>query len=583
MSPGELDLAAQSRMVAALRRGLAPAGAPLAGTPLFETHLSWVLLADGCAYKLKKALDLGFADFTTRALRLRYCTEELRINRRLAPALYLDVVAVTGTVDAPRLGGDGPVLDHAVRMRAFDPALQWDRLAERGAITDAMIDALAESVAAFHMRLRAATDRADPRALRYGSAAHVHRIAQDNFDVLRSLLRDAGAPEALATLEALARREAHRHATLAADIDARAAVGFVCECHGDLHLGNIAQVDERPTVFDAIEFNEGFRWSDVLCEVAFLVMDLRHRGLDGQSARFLNGWLALTGDYAGLRLLPGYLEYRALVRAKVAGIRAAQLRAPRTDAQVGSPRHVDDPARADTATHADTATCVDTATHADTAACVADAARAAAEAQCRDYLALATRLAAPAHPRLVLMHGLSGSGKTRAAGLLAQAIGAIHLRSDVERKRLHGLRADDHGGAHGPMYGPAAGAATYDRLAVLARGILEAGFDAIVDATFLARAQRAGFVALARALAVPVAIVDLRASPHTLRARVAERLAHGRDASDADLDVLERQFERDEPVLVSEADRVLRVDSDRHIDAAALAPIAAALSGMIEP
>lgn len=572
MSPGELDLAAQSRMVAALRRGLAPAGAPLAGTPLFETHLSWVLLADGCAYKLKKALDLGFADFTTRALRLRYCTEELRINRRLAPALYLDVVAVTGTVDAPRVGGDGPVLDHAVRMRAFDPALQWDRLAERGAITDAMIDALAESVAAFHMRLRAATDRADPRALRYGSAEHVHRIAQDNFDVLRGLLRDAGAPEALATLEALARREAHRHAALAADIDARAAAGFVCECHGDLHLGNIAQVDDRPTVFDAIEFNEGFRWSDVLCEVAFLVMDLRHRGLNGQAARFLNGWLALTGDYAGLRLLPGYLEYRALVRAKVAGIRAAQLRAPRTDAQVGSLRHVDDPARADTAARANTAARVD------------DAARAAAaEAQCRDYLALAARLAAPAHPRLVLMHGLSGSGKTRAAGLLAQATGAIHLRSDVERKRLHGLRADDHGGAHGPMYGPAAGAATYDRLAALARGILEAGFDAIVDATFLARAQRAAFVALARALAVPVAIVDLRASPHTLRARVAERLAHGRDASDADLDVLERQFERDEPVLVSEADRVLRVDSDRHIDAAALAPIAAALSGMIAP
>ncbi len=586
----ELGAVDQARMVTALRRHL---GSTAGNVAFFETHLSFVLLADGFAYKLKKAIDLGFADFTARASRRFFCDEELRINRRLAPTLYLDRVEIVGTVETPRLrhlgeahradADDAPVLDHAVRMRAFDPEQQWDRLAERDALTIDMVDALAHEVGGFHLRLLdtagSAPDAAhatpdthahththtmpDTRAARYGCARHVHAVALDNVTSLKPLLSD---PADLTRLARLAIQESHSHAALADVFDARAAHGFVVECHGDLHLGNIAQVDGRPTVFDAVEFNEGFRWSDVICDVAFLVMDLRHRGFERLAYQFLNTWLEVTGDYAGLRLLPYYVAYRAMVRGKVAAIRAAQIAAADSNVADGSNAPIGMNATSGTADR------LPGCRHA--------------EQLCRDYLALADASGAPEHgerPRLILMHGLSGSGKTLASGLLARAIGAIRVRSDVERKRLHGVTPNDHSAAGSAMYGSAASEATYARLADLAHTAIEAGCSVIIDATFLARTERARFVALGRALNAITAIVDLKASPHTLRARVAERSAHGHDASDADLDVLEGQLARDDVVLVTEADLVLRVDSDRRIDDDTLLPVAAALTGRARP
>ncbi|MFO1196109.1 MAG: AAA family ATPase [Burkholderiaceae bacterium] len=509
LAGGDTDaLAAQRALVAALCAGARASGLSVA-EPI-ETHISFVLLVGDDAFKIKKAVDLGFVDFRALARRRFFCEEELRLNRRLASALYLDVVPVTGDAASPRLGGDGEAIEWAVRMRAFAQRDQWDRMARDGRLEPAHVDALARIVARFHLALPA------PRGGSvHGDPANVGRLAQDNLDALDALL--AGAPER-ALLARLRDGHAREWPRVAARAAARNRDGFVRECHGDLHLGNVAQFDGVPVVFDCIEFNDAFRWIDVASEVAFLVMDLLHRGRPELAARFLNDWLELTGDYAGLALLPFYLRYRALVRAKVAAIRAAQRE------RAGAPS-------------------------------------AAAWDECRADMALAEALDRRPAPWLIAMHGVSGSGKTRVSQALLEAAGAVRVRSDVERKRAHGLAADDHGGATSAMYSERATADTYERLARLAGEVLGAGFTVIVDATFLERARRTRLRELARAHGVRFAIVDVRAPEPVLRERVSARHAAGTDASDADLRVLDAQLASREPVDPSEADCVRVVDN----------------------
>ena len=343
---------AQRRLVTAL------------GMPFVETHISYVLFGGGAAHKIKKAVRFPFLDFTTLAAREHYCREELRLNRRLAPSVYRDVVAITGTPDAPVIGGDGEPIEFAVRMREFDQDGLLSRVIARDELTTERVDELAGAVAAFHQR----TDIA-ARDTPYGTPEAILHDALDNFAGMQGVdgLRAWTEREAARMKPAFAARKEH---------------GFVRECHGDLHLGNIALVDGRVTLFDCIEFNPAMRWIDVMSDVAFLVMDLRDRNRPDPASRFLNSYLEHTGDYGGLEVLRFYVAYRAMVRAKVALLRSAGT-------------------------------------------------------EFRNYLEHASRETAPPHPSLVITHGVAGSGKSTRARALVDT-GAIAVRSDVERKRLFG-------------------------------------------------------------------------------------------------------------------------------------------------
>jgi len=498
--------------IAALRD---PACYPHPAEPveLIETHISWVFLAGEYAYKVKKPVDLGFLDFSTLKARRFYCEEELRLNRRTAPELYLGVVPITAGASGPRLGGAGEAIEYALRMRRFPQEALADSMARRGKLRTAQIDAIAAAIAAFHATIPSA-----PQDSAFGAPEHVAAPALANFEQLRKLDANPGEAVRLERLRAWTVNEGSRlHDVFAA----RRRGGFVRECHGDLHLRNIVFLEGRPLPFDCIEFDPELRWIDMASEVAFLAMDLLEHGLEAAAWRFLNAYFETTGDYAGVRVLRYYLVYRAMVRAKIACIRAHQ---PGTG---------------------------------ESAQCTSDR-------QYRDYLVLAESLALPARPAIVLMHGLAGSGKTTIAQAILERIRAVRVRSDVERKRLHGLAAQarTHAAPYAGIYAPETTRLTYDRLKQAVRDIVESGRTAIVDAAFLRRAEREEFRGLAAELEARFLIVWCRASEAALRRRVAQREAAGNDASEAGIEVLENQIATQEPLGADELAHAVPVDSE---------------------
>jgi hypothetical protein len=493
----------QAELVAGLRARLAASG----NVEVLETHISRVLLAGADAYKLKKPVNLGFLDFSTRAQRRHFAEEEVRLNRRLAPKLYLGVVPITGTPDAPELGGEGRVQDYAVHMRRFSQ----NALLTRHALTPEVTDALAARIAAFHAAAPAAPADSD-----YGTPAQVLAPMRENFAVIRDSLAPAGDLAAqLAKLEDWTREQYQRLATVLA---VRRQGGHIRECHGDLHRANIAVVEGEPLIFDCIEFNPALRWIDTASEVAFLLMDLAYAGEAEQGRRLLNAYLMHTGDYGALALLRFYLVYRAMVRAKVTAIGAAQ--------------------------------------HHHTDATQDEALRS----YVREAQALSRR---PPPPRLVMLCGLSGSGKTWLATRLSERLPLVHIRSDVERKRLFGLPplARTETGLGAGIYAPDATERTYARLLALAQQCLDAGYGVLVDATFLSARRRRPFRELADAVGCPFDILASDAPAALLRRRVLERHAAGTDASEADLNVLDRQLANREPLTDAERDRAIFVDS----------------------
>lgn len=477
---------------------------------LVETHISYVVLAGRFAYKIKKAVNLGFLDFSSLEKRWRCCEEEVRLNRRLAPELYLDVIALTGTPSAPRIGGDGEAIEYAVRMRRFPQSGLLDRRLARNALEPDVIDALADRVAAFHEQAERC-----PRGTGYGSPDVVREAMAENFRQLRRYL--PGRMHA-GLLDELERWSESAGAGLASMMNDRRLAGWVRECHGDLHLGNVALVRGPPLIFDCIEFNPDLRWIDVVNEIAFMVMDMEERGRPDYAYRFLNRYLEGTGDYAGLPLLGYYKVYRALVRAKVAAIRGGQ------EGQAASRREM---------------------------------------TVCGQYLEYARRSMLPPKRSLVLLHGLSGSGKSRVAQMLLEARGAVRLRSDVERKRLAGLRrgANSRSTINGGIYGEEMTVVTYARLAELARQVLAAGYPVVVDAASLKAWQRRTFRMQAQDLAVPFLVVACRAPEDVLRQRVVARARVGNDPSEADPAVLEQQARALEPLTGAELEQCLAIDT----------------------
>ena len=488
--PGDAPISDHQTLV----RGLADALRRTAGeVEQIETHISSLLLAGDHVYKLKKPLDLGFLDFTTLDRRKRACDDELRLNRRLAPDLYLDVIAITGTAEQPTLDGTGALLDYAVHMRRFPQEQRLDRVLARGALRRNQLDALAVAVATFHQHHAA---RQTPEWL--SEAEPLVQPVLANLQQLQTL--DAAAPEAVgdwvhAQLPGFRQR-----------LQARLGDGAVRECHGDLHLENIALIDDCAVPFDCIEFDERLRWMDVISDLAFLLMDLDFRGAEPMAARILSQYLDVTGDHAGVRDLRFYQVYRALVRAKIHAIKLADGRQ--------------------------------------------SAERQTTERQQRDrYLALAERYCEARRPQLVTTCGLSGSGKSTAALALVENSAAIRLRSDVERKRLFGLDALARTDAPvaGAIYGAEASAATYDALAERATLLLQAGWSVIIDAACLQRRERDRFRALAAQLNCRWRLLYCEAPVKELERRLVTRARSGSDPSEADTSVLSFQREHFQP------------------------------------
>lgn len=485
---------------------------PVEKVVLLETHISSVLLAGDYAYKLKKPYDLGFLDFTTLPARKHYCEEELRLNRRFSPDLYLEVLPIGGSHEAPRLGGDGPVIEYAVKMRRFPAASLLSEVLARGGLELGQIDALAHDVAELHGRV----DVAPPQSP-FGTPQSIHAHAAQNFAQIRPLLAsDAQRDE----LNALAHWTENTFQRLEATFAQRQRDGFVRECHGDMHAGNMVLIDGRIRLFDCIEFNQAFRWIDVMSEVAFFVMDMISHDRADLGYRFLNAYLEQTGDYEGLAVLRYYLAFRAVVRAKVAAMGGSQQGIGETE-------------------------------------------RLECWRNYQHYIDLARHFFAADHPLLIVMHGLSGAGKTTVAAQAVERIGAVRIRSDVERKRLFGLKPLEQSALAipGSIYTRDATERTYARLHNLAREVLQAEFPVILDATYLKRAERDAARDIARSGGWRCIVLSCQATPEELRRRVAHRFHSGQDAAEADLRVLEQQYQWVEEIAGDEAAVVLRTDA----------------------
>lgn len=474
---------------------------------LIETHISSVLLSGDSAYKIKKPLDLGFLDFSTLAIRKHFCEEELRLNRRLAPSLYLGVVAITGTPEAPELDGEGTALEYLVHMRRFNDGDQLDRLLASQGLDSALMDDIADRVAAFHID-------ATPvgAGKNFGTPAQVWQPVAENFSQMRERISDEDLLESLDTLEDWSRRQYDQLHDRFAD---RRREGFIRECHGDMHLRNIALVDGEVVIFDGIEFSSDLRWIDVINDLAFLLMDLERRGLEGHAWRLRNRYLEITGDYRGLALLPFYQVYRALVRAKVKAIRLADSRLQGEE-------------------------------------------RAETEQGLHRDIALAESFTRPSPRCLTITVGVSGSGKSTAALWLVEGFGAIRVRSDAERQRIFAQERKAGGDDVGQgIYRAGATAAVYDHLAVTARAILDSGYPVIVDATFIRRARRRQLADIARDREVPFVILNMECPRSVLEERIRARRQAGSDISEADIKVLDKQLGEAEAVTENEADAVI--------------------------
>ncbi len=469
---------------------------------LVQTHISWVLLAGAFAYKIKKPVVLPFLDFSTLALRKKYCDDELRLNRRFSSAIYLEVVGIFNTPLDPKFEGSGVPIEYAVKMHRFDAAARLDRVCTRGELRAGHLSGLADTLVAFH-----ATAQQAPSGSRYGSPAAVMVPMRDNLRDLR-----AGLPRGVVSerLRALQDWTETQFELLAPLLQVRQQLGWVRECHGDLHMANLTLIEQQVQMFDCIEFSDDLRWIDVASEIAFVYVDLVAHAQPGLANWFINEVWERTGDYEAALVFRFYAVYRALVRAKVSAIRLRQ-------ENLG-------------------------------------------EAETMALVTLAEGLVVPQPLRLVITHGLSGSGKTTASSALLQSdthASTVRVRSDTQRKRLYGLAgsARSESGTGAGIYTPDADARTYQRLLDLSATLLGAGWSVIVDATFLKHADRQTFRELAQRAGAAFLILAPEATAEQLRERILARALQGQGASEATLDVLARQLCEIEPLMPQEGAR----------------------------
>ena len=519
---------------------------PVSNIELIETHISWVVLTGQYAYKIKKPVNFGFLNFSTLEKRKKYCEQELQLNRRLAPDIYLNVVPISGTIDKPRIASSNIAFEYAVKMRQFPQSAQLDNMLEAGELENTHIDAIASMVASFHQNTAVAAKNTS-----FGSPENILKPVAENFEQISKILDSNTDDNKLDQIKQWSIAEYER---LKPILIQRKQQGFIRECHGDMHLRNLVWLNNKAVAFDCIEFDENFRWIDVISEITFLMMDLQDRQQPRLANLLLNVYLEKTGDYEGIQVLSFYLCYRAMVRAKVEILRITQTSEESNTENLS---------------------------------------------EYQTYIELAFQYTQPIKQKLIIMRGLSASGKSTVSQQLLEYTGAIRIRSDVERKRLFDISLPDvendasqklkqAQGINIGLYSKEASAQTYNKLLQLSSVILSAGHSALIDAAFLERHQREPFQKLAsqvvakrlfnyklsntdtkisgkplKSRGVSFVIIEVSASFDVLRQRIIERK---NDVSDADLNVLENQISHWKPLFDDEKLNCISINTEKPLD-----------------
>lgn len=477
------------------------------GFEVIETHISRVYLRGEDVFKTKRPVNLGFLDFTTLGAREQACAAEVRLNRRLAPDVYLGVVAVVADGAGgfvfraqDQLGG-APVIDWAVHMRRLGDGDRADKRLARGALDRPEVEAVARRLVRFHE-----SAGSDPALARFGDRAQIAANVEENFAQVAGLAGELWREDELRAIERYQRAFLQDNAAL---FEGRVAGGYVRDGHGDLRLEHIYRTaDGEHVIIDCIEFNERFRFADVCADLAFLSMDLRYHGRADLADLLLAEYARGSADFELYRLVDFYESYRAFVRAKVAAFLAH-------DQDVG------------------------------------EAARRTAARAAHRYFMLALSAARPpaSRPRLVATMGLIASGKTSVAEALATRAGLCVLSADRVRKELLGVdpHAPLHDGAFSGAYTPEVSARVYATLRERASLVLRSGRSAIVDATFRARSERDLAVEAALEAGADVLFLECRCPPEVTRERLRAR-ARGPSVSDGRAEVYEAVARSSEPV-----------------------------------
>lgn len=519
---------------------------------LIETHISTILLVDEFAFKIKKPVDFGFLNFTSLDKRAFYCQEELRLNRRLAPHYYLEVDSITGSIDNPKIKSPKNVTDqiieYMVKMRRFDQHGQLDHLLINNQLNHRHITALAKTIANFHASVEVASKKTHP-----GLVQSIEHAVIQNFEQITPFLERFNS-EIQATFESLLDWSRSSLNRLKPIFQSRLEHGFVRECHGDMHTGNITWVQKgiqkggpkgdqnrdqngdqnqdkgQIIIFDAIEFNPDFRWIDVMSEMAFISMDLEYNNRPDLSYQLLNNYLELTGDYQGLEVLRFYQVYRSMVRAKVNCLRLSQL-----DAQ--TPAFQSEPdAELESELGAELRRAVDTI---------------------YQYIRLAQKFTQTNENFLIITQGVSGSGKSFASRQLLKHYQMIRVRSDVERKRLFAEKQN--------RYQPEATQKTYDYLHELARKILTYGYPVILDATYLKKSFRKTAKETAGKLHKHFYILSLAHDRAVLEKRIKKRQHDPNNPSEATIEVMHAQLNSLEPLDSEEKQDAVFIDNNETV------------------
>ncbi|MCL6436797.1 MAG: AAA family ATPase [Leptolyngbyaceae cyanobacterium HOT.MB2.61] len=474
---------------------------------LIQTHVSYVLLTGEFAYKVKKPVNFGFLDFLTLEKRKHFCEEELRLNQRGAAELYLEVLPITQEGNRLRLGGKGEAVEYVVKMRQFPAGTLFSDLFDQGKLTGELLERLAQVLAQFH-----ASAVTNDYIRSFGQVSKIRLAIDENYEQTEKYI---GGPQ---TQQQFDETRAYTNRLFAEQVDLfnqRIENNWIRECHGDVHLRNIALWNDKILLFDCIEFNEPFRFVDVMFDIAYIVMDLDARDRRDLSNLFLNAYLEQMGDWEGLQVLPLYLSRQSYVRAKVTSF---LLDDPSIPASVKQE-------------------------------CTVTASR---------YYRLAWEYTKSSQGQLILMAGLSGSGKSTVARQLAQKSGAIHIRSDAVRKHLAGIPLQEQGGAS--IYTPEMSQKTYDRLLELGITLAKQGYSVILDAKYDRQAFRQAAIAQAQNHHLPLQILHCTAPSEVLQERLHQRQG---DISDATVDLLPKQ--QMEPFTETEQPYVKTLDTTKDL------------------
>ncbi len=502
---------------------------PVKDISVVETHISWVICTGLYAYKIKKALNLGFINSETLDKRNFLCHEEIRLNRRLAPELYLGIVDVIGPIDKAKIStgssnlrkiSQNTIIEYAIKMKQFDSNNLLTNKVYTGGINEYSVKSLAKRIAFFHL--------SQPKSSKSKYIDITKSIKNPVLENIKSL-SFSNLPQYKDFLESQAEWVEKQWLKLYPSFKARIENSVFRECHGDLHLGNIyMKQNDRLEVFDSIDFNENLRWIDPLSEIAFLVMDLSIHNQHRNANIFLNEWLHQTGDYWGLDLLPWYTSYRALVRAKVLGIQLNQASSIQTDKSETYNLEL-----------------------------------------LKSYIKVVEGIDSGINKGLILMNGVSGSGKSYLSEKLCFEFNAIWIRSDIERQRVVGeipFRNELNYSSSsfdqrkqtplfkGNKYDPVLSKWLYKSwLADILKYALESGHIVIVDATFLKRADRDLMVQVASIQGVKSAIIACECTEQTAKSRLLSRQQLGHDPSEADTNIRSIQSELIQPLTEKEA------------------------------